>query len=86
QQYHQATNDLNEQAKSCPIKLKPFDILTQKLKEFVQLQRTRFTEKLNIQLTRHKNYIHENELYQTVLHHIHTDEQVNSIFILFNIR
>ncbi|CAF3609543.1 unnamed protein product, partial [Rotaria socialis] len=86
QQYHQATNELNEQAKSCPIKLKPFDILNQKLKEFVQLQRTRFTEKLNIQLTRHKNYIHENELYQTVLHHIHTDEQKSMIDQLIYIR
>lgn len=85
QQYHKYSNELNKHGESCPIKLKPVDILDQKLKEFIHLQRLRFTEKINARLTRYKDYIHENEIYQAVLSHIHTEEQVNSIsFSLFH--
>ncbi|CAF3713387.1 unnamed protein product [Rotaria socialis] len=85
-EYRECINELKKQAELCPIKLGPFDILNQKLKEFVRLQRTRFTEKLNAQLTRYKNYIHENELYKSLLSHIHTDEQKSTIDQLIFIR
>lgn len=86
QQYHEYTNELNKQAELCPMKLKPLESLDQQLKEFVQLQRKRYIEKLNTRLTRYKDYILENQFYQTILNHVPTEEQVNSfLFALFSI-
>lgn len=80
EQYHQLNNELIKQALLCPSELKPLDILDEKLKEFVQLQRRKFMENLNARLKRYKDHLIENDYYQTLVKYLTTEELVNNYY------
>jgi hypothetical protein len=77
QQYDQCTTELITQYSSCPSTLSSLQTLDQNLKDFVQIQEKYIINKMNAQLTRYKNMIHEQELFQTVLSANLTIDQVN---------
>jgi hypothetical protein len=69
------------QSSSCPSTLLSLQTLDEKLKDFVQLQEKYIANKMNTQLTRYKNMIHENKLFQMVLTANLTIDQVNFLFV-----
>jgi hypothetical protein len=82
-QSEQCTNELNIQFQSCPTTLLPLrTTLDQNLKEFVQIQQKHLSNKMNFQLTRYKDMIHEKELFQTLSTFNRTNDQVKKYFLL----
>ena len=77
QKFNECTTELIEHNQQCPVTLQPLESIDQQLKEFVELQQKQYIHKINTRLIRHQDYIHENEIYQTLLSHIHTEEQVS---------
>jgi hypothetical protein len=83
-QSEQCTTELNIQFQSCPTTLLPLrTTLDQNLKEFVQIQQKHLLNKMNFQLARYKDMIHEKELFQTLSTFNRTDDQVISFLFAF---
>jgi hypothetical protein len=92
QQHDQCTNELVLETSSCPSTLCSLPTLEQDLKDFVHLQENYISNKMNAQLARYKDAIHEQELLQKVSAAHLTAEQVivflfdRSIFFTFYCR
>ncbi|CAF4438859.1 unnamed protein product, partial [Rotaria sp. Silwood2] len=74
-QFDQYTHDLVTQSEKCPTTLCPLVTLDTHIKEFIQLQQQSLSNKLNYQLIRYKNIIHEKELFQTLSNYNLTVDQ-----------
>lgn len=73
----QCTKELTLQSESCPTTLLPWKgTLDQKLKDFVEIQQKYLSNKMNCQLARYQNRIHEKELFQILSTFTLTSEQV----------
>ena len=73
----QCAKELTIQFQSCPATLLPLHLtLDQDLKEFVQLQQKYLSNKLNYQLARFQDCIHEKELFQMLSTYSVTSDQV----------
>lgn len=82
QEYDQYTMKLIAQSHACPSTLLPLNILDQNLLKFVHLQVKYILNKINAQLTRYKEMLHEKELYQNLFNSNLTVDQVNNIFMV----
>ncbi|CAM4819703.1 unnamed protein product [Rotaria magnacalcarata] len=78
--FDQCTNELRIQVEACPTTLLPLKAtVDQNLKEFIEIQQKYLSNKMNFQLTRYRNMIHEKELFQTLSTYTLTSDQKNAI-------
>ncbi|CAF2960747.1 unnamed protein product [Rotaria sp. Silwood2] len=86
QQYDQCITESNIQSQLCPPKLLPLDKTDHNLKEFVQLQQKYLSNKINSRLTRYKDKIHEEELFETLSNYNLSIAQKNTTDQLVQLR
>jgi len=82
-QFDQCTTELKTKSELCPLTLLPLDKIDHNLIEFIQLQEKHLSTKMNSQLNRYKDQIHEIELLKKLSVDSLTIDQVNFYFLFF---
>ncbi len=75
QKYEQCTTQLINQALSCSQTMQ-LSLIESQSKEFVRLHHLDLTRKINFQINKFKDHIHEKELFQQLSSYPLTNEQV----------